>query len=100
MLNLASTTRASWLPQALDHVPTILIDHAHCEKKAASTALSLLFKYPQHTALLKPLSELAREELSTLSSSWTSCRPATFPSAAWSRVPTPPGCTRRSVGAR
>ena len=41
----------------------ILLDHAHCEKKAASTALSLIFRYPDLDALLRPLSELAREEL-------------------------------------
>src|SRR5262249_36307532 len=41
----------------------ILLDHAHCEKKAASTAMSLIFKYPDHPALIVPLSELAREEL-------------------------------------
>jgi tRNA-(ms[2]io[6]A)-hydroxylase len=63
MLHLASQTRPDWLPQALGALPTILIDHAHCEKKAASTALSLLFKYPKNHAMLVPLSELAREEL-------------------------------------
>ncbi len=41
----------------------ILLDHAHCEKKAASTALSLIFRYPHLEALVRPLSELAREEL-------------------------------------
>jgi tRNA-(ms[2]io[6]A)-hydroxylase len=42
---------------------TIVLDHAHCEKKAASTAVSLLFRYPERLALMRPLSELAREEL-------------------------------------
>ena len=51
------------LAQALGALPTVLIDHAHCEKKAASTAMSLLFKYPKNHAMLVPLSELAREEL-------------------------------------
>jgi tRNA-(ms[2]io[6]A)-hydroxylase len=41
----------------------ILLDHAHCEKKAASTALGLIFRYPEHTELIRPLSEIAREEL-------------------------------------
>lgn len=63
MLNLASTTAAHWLERALANVDEILLDHAHCEKKAASTAVSLLFRYPQHTALLDPITELAREEL-------------------------------------
>lgn len=63
MLNLAAPTRDDWLSDALSAMPTILIDHAHCEKKAASTAMSLLFKYPKNHAMLVPLSELAREEL-------------------------------------
>jgi tRNA-(ms[2]io[6]A)-hydroxylase len=41
----------------------ILLDHAHCEKKAASTAIGLIFRYPEHPGFARPLSELAREEL-------------------------------------
>jgi tRNA-(ms[2]io[6]A)-hydroxylase len=63
MLNLASTTDPRWLERALASLDEILLDHAHCEKKAASTAVSLLFRYPQHASLLAPLAELAREEL-------------------------------------
>ncbi len=63
MLHLASTTGDAWLARALAHLDEILVDHAHCEKKAASTAVSLLFRYPDRTALLRPLSRLAREEL-------------------------------------
>ena len=63
VLNLASTTDPAWLARALAHLDDILVDHAHCEKKAASTAVSLLFKYPEATALLAPLAALAREEL-------------------------------------
>ncbi len=63
MLNLASETDAAWVDQACQNIDEILVDHAHCEKKAASTAISLLFRYPEHEALLRPLSELAREEL-------------------------------------
>jgi tRNA-(ms[2]io[6]A)-hydroxylase len=44
-------------------MPDMLIDHAHCEKKAASTAVGLIFRYPHHGALMVPLSRLAREEL-------------------------------------
>jgi tRNA-(ms[2]io[6]A)-hydroxylase len=44
-------------------VDEILVDHAHCEKKAASTALSLLFRYPERGELLVPLTRLAQEEL-------------------------------------
>jgi tRNA-(ms[2]io[6]A)-hydroxylase len=63
VLRLASTTDRAWLTRALADLDEILLDHAHCEKKAASTALSLLFKYPGHGALLPALSRLAREEL-------------------------------------
>jgi tRNA-(ms[2]io[6]A)-hydroxylase len=63
MLSLASVTDRAWLARALANLDEILVDHAHCEKKAASTALSLLFKYPERHAMLTPLARLAREEL-------------------------------------
>lgn len=63
MLNLASKTRPEWLDEARADLATVLIDHAHCEKKAASTALALLFKYPDLEPLQRPLSALAREEM-------------------------------------
>lgn len=63
MLNLAAPADPRWLTRALAHIDEILVDHAHCEKKAASTAVSLLFRYTDRTALLPPLSRLAREEL-------------------------------------
>ncbi|MDG2308495.1 MAG: tRNA-(ms[2]io[6]A)-hydroxylase [Candidatus Binatia bacterium] len=63
MLNLAKPTDPGWISRALVGLDEVLIDHAHCEKKAASTAVSLLFRYPERRALLEPLSQLAREEL-------------------------------------
>jgi tRNA 2-(methylsulfanyl)-N6-isopentenyladenosine37 hydroxylase len=63
MLRLTEATSSAWVKQALDNVEDLLIDHAHCEKKAASTAINLIFRYPNESILLKPLSELAREEL-------------------------------------
>jgi tRNA-(ms[2]io[6]A)-hydroxylase len=63
MLGLAAPSSPEWLARALAHLDEVLIDHAHCEKKAASTAVSLLFRYPDRTALLPVLSALAREEL-------------------------------------
>jgi len=63
VLRLASATDDAWVGRALAHLDEILVDHAHCEKKAASTAVSLLFRYPEHEALLAPLARLAREEL-------------------------------------
>ena len=44
-------------------MPTLLVDHAHCEKRAASTAVRYLFKYPDWPALVGAMSRLAREEL-------------------------------------
>ncbi|MCW5893175.1 MAG: tRNA-(ms[2]io[6]A)-hydroxylase [bacterium] len=63
MLNLATPTDPAWVARAVAHLDEILVDHAHCEKKAASTAVSLLFRYTERPALLVPLSRLAREEL-------------------------------------
>lgn len=64
MLHLASRTPPSWARWALAHLDDLLLDHAHCEKKAASTAINLIFKYGgEHPALAQPLSALAREEL-------------------------------------
>lgn len=63
MLDLASSTSAEWLAQALAAMDLILMDHAHCEKKAASTAIGLIFRYGHVPELIVPLSALAREEL-------------------------------------
>lgn len=63
MLHLASTTGPDWLPRAEANLDDVLLDHAHCEKKAAGAALKLLFAYPHHRFLQEPLAELAREEL-------------------------------------
>ena len=63
MLHLAAPTRPGWVDQALRHIDTILLDHAHCEKKAASTAIKLIFRYQDRVELMLPLSALAREEL-------------------------------------
>lgn len=63
MLRLASDTPARWAELAAFHVDLLLVDHAHCEKKAASTAINLLFRYPHHTHLSRTLAALAEEEL-------------------------------------
>ncbi|MXW51206.1 MAG: tRNA-(ms[2]io[6]A)-hydroxylase [Gammaproteobacteria bacterium] len=60
---LACPTPDAWLENALAHLPTLLIDHANCEKKAAGTALGLLYRYVDKPSLLQKLSRLAREEL-------------------------------------
>src|SRR5438477_11107161 len=63
MLSLASTTGRAWVERACAHLDEIILDHAHCEKKAASTAVSLLFQYAERRELPVTLSQLAREEL-------------------------------------
>jgi len=56
-------TPAAWVQWALANPAILLIDHANCEKKAASTALNLMYRYVGHHRLLQRLSRLAREEL-------------------------------------
>ena len=63
MLRLASDTDPSWVRGQLAALPELLLDHAHCEKKAASTAINLVFRYQTLPELMAPLSALAREEL-------------------------------------
>ena len=60
---LPCSTPSAWIDWALQHPDILLIDHAHCEKKAASTALNLMFRYVDRPELLDALSQLAREEL-------------------------------------
>ncbi|WP_339847178.1 tRNA-(ms[2]io[6]A)-hydroxylase [uncultured Halopseudomonas sp.] len=60
---LPSRTPQAWVSQALAHPAELLIDHANCEKKAASTALNLMFRYVDKPDLLQKMSRLAREEL-------------------------------------
>jgi tRNA 2-(methylsulfanyl)-N6-isopentenyladenosine37 hydroxylase len=60
---LLAPTPASWVDHAVLHWQELLVDHANCEKKAASTALSLMFTYPEDRRLSAALSRLAREEL-------------------------------------
>ena len=60
---LPCRTPEQWFEQAVENIPTLLIDHANCEKKAAGTALSLMFRYVDRSILLTQLSRLAREEL-------------------------------------
>jgi tRNA-(ms[2]io[6]A)-hydroxylase len=60
---LDEATPEEWLNAACDRVPEMLLDHANCELKAASTALGFLYRYPDRTALAQRMSKLAREEL-------------------------------------
>lgn len=60
---LAAPSSQAWLEQAVARADLVLIDHAHCERKAAGVALQLMFRYPSDESLGAQLSALAREEL-------------------------------------
>ena len=63
MLSLQSASDARWLAQVDAHLDDILIDHAHCEKKAAGVAMNLLFSYVDHVPLARAMTEIVNEEL-------------------------------------
>jgi tRNA-(ms[2]io[6]A)-hydroxylase len=63
MLHLQTPTDARWLRQVDEQLDEILIDHAHCEKKAAGTALNLIFHYVEDRELCQEMTEIVREEL-------------------------------------
>ncbi len=61
--HLQCETPAAWVEVALREIPTLLVDHANCEKKAAATAMNLMYRYVDRPDLLEKMSQLAREEL-------------------------------------
>lgn len=63
MLCLKCSTNPKWIGAALNDLDNILIDHAHCEKKAAATGLSLLSTYPDKTDISLTMSDLVEEEI-------------------------------------
>ena len=56
-------TPGAWVDEACRRLPELLLDHANCELKAASTALGFIYRYPERGALADRMSRLAREEL-------------------------------------
>ena len=60
---LQSVTPDLWIEEACGRIPELLLDHANCELKAASTALGFLYRYPDRGNLAQRMSKLAREEL-------------------------------------
>lgn len=56
-------TPPAWIDKALKHIPLLLVDHAHCERKAALSAISMMNSYPEKSDLQLTFSQLAREEL-------------------------------------
>jgi tRNA 2-(methylsulfanyl)-N6-isopentenyladenosine37 hydroxylase len=60
---LQTPTSQEWLELALSNLPLILLDHSHCERKAAGVALNLMFRYPSYHRLVRTLTAIAQEEL-------------------------------------
>ena len=63
MLSLQSTSSGKWLEQVETNLEEILIDHAHCEKKAAGCAMNLIFAYVENEELCREMTEIVNEEL-------------------------------------
>ena len=63
MLHLHSASSERWLDQVDKHLKDILIDHAHCEQKAAATAMNLMFDYVENDDLCREMTAIVTEEL-------------------------------------
>ena len=63
VLNLHVPTPDRWLAQVESNLDLLLIDHAHCEKKAAGVAMNLLFSYVENAELTRAMTEIVHEEL-------------------------------------
>ena len=64
MLGLKLPTDPRWVNIAAKNIDEILTDHAYCEQKAASTAISLIVSFPEYTDLIQEMIALSREEMS------------------------------------
>jgi len=63
---LPCKTPDRWLENALDNQAIMLIDHANCEKKAASTAMNLIYRYVDNFELINKMSRLIREVIAIM----------------------------------
>jgi tRNA-(ms[2]io[6]A)-hydroxylase len=63
MLGLKAETDAAWVDHAIGDLDRVLVDHAHCEMKAASNALSLAARHPDTPEVVRALAAIAREEI-------------------------------------
>jgi len=66
VLCLTYDTPVSWIGRVSERLDEVLIDHAHCERKAAGSAMNMLFAYVELTDLVAPLREIVDEELDHL----------------------------------
>ena len=64
MLGLQLPTDPRWVNIVEKNIEEILVDHAYCEQKAASTAISLIIGFPEKTDLVKAMIDLVAEEMS------------------------------------
>ena len=64
MLGLKLPTDPRWINVAKQNLKEILTDHAYCEQKAASTAISLIIGFPRNSELVSAMTDLAQEEMS------------------------------------
>jgi tRNA-(ms[2]io[6]A)-hydroxylase len=64
MLGLKLPTDPRWVNIVEKNIEEILTDHAYCEQKAASTAISLIVSFPEYTELVQEMTELVNEEIS------------------------------------
>ena len=60
---LQQPSSSAWVEQAIANLDTVLLDHSHCERKAAGVAINLMFRYPAHHQLVRQLTAIASEEL-------------------------------------
>jgi tRNA 2-(methylsulfanyl)-N6-isopentenyladenosine37 hydroxylase len=60
---LKKPTTSAWIEQAISNLDIILLDHSHCERKAAGVALNFMFRYPSNTKMVRELTKIAQEEL-------------------------------------
>ena len=63
MLCLKAPSQPSWIDAARNDLDRVLLDHAHCEKKAAINAMSLVSRYPERDLLVREMIALAKEEM-------------------------------------
>lgn len=63
MLGLKADTNPEWIDAAKENLLSVIIDHAHCEKKAAQTGMNLINAYPERTELSLAMADLVEEEI-------------------------------------
>ena len=58
---LQQPSNPAWIEQAIANLDLVLLDHSHCERKAAGVAINLMFRYPSHQKLVRQLTAIAQE---------------------------------------